>query len=158
MNEKLIITACFDGSQNINGKNARFLDSITLSDYAFKNFNKEKIINKNTFKFIFLDENILKKYQISLKDDIYSLTQTNNYITVTPSIYVSFNNNVTANAQITINGNNIHINNIYECEVIPISTYVSYNNTLIFIPYIIFILLTAIFILLFLKLLLPNKK
>lgn len=158
MNEKLIITACFDGSQNINGKNARFLDSITLSDYAFKNFNKEKIINKNTFKFIFLDENILKKYQISLKDDIYSLTQTNNYITVTPSIDVSFNNNVTANSKITINGNNIHINNIYECEVIPISTYISYNNILTFIPYIIFILLTAIFILLLLKLILPNNK
>lgn len=150
--DKLIITACFDGSQNINGKNARFLDAITLSDFGFENFNKEKIVNKDTFNFIVIDENEYQKYQITLKDDIYSLTQNNDYIILTPNLNItSENNNLSAKIELKVNGNNISINNIYDTEITDLATYISYKNILSFIPYILLILLSIIFILLIFK-------
>ena len=150
--EKLIITACFDGSQNINGKNARFLDSISLSDFAFKNFNNEKIINKDNFKFIILDENIYKKYEVCLNDDIYSLTKNNDYIIITPNLnIISTNNNLNAKIDLKITGNNIAINNSYDTEIKELTTYASYNNVFNLIPYIVLVLLSFIFIVLILK-------
>lgn len=152
MNEKLIITACFDGSQNINGQNGRFLDAITLSNFCFDNFNKEKIVSKDTFKFIITDENTCQKYQVSLKDDIYSLTKNNDYITLTPTLDMTSNdNNLTSKIHLKVNGNNILIENVYVAQITNLSTYISYNNILRFIPYILFILLFIILILLIWK-------
>ena len=150
--DKLIITACFDGSQNINGQNGRFLDAITLSNFCFDNFNKEKIVSKDTFKFIITDENTCQKYQVSLKDDIYSLTKNNDYITLTPTLDITSNdNNLTSKIHLKVNGNNILIDNVYDAQITNLSTYISYNNILRFIPYILFILLFIILILLIWK-------
>lgn len=150
--DKLIITACFDGSQNINGKNARFIDAITLSNFCFDNLKKENIVSKDTFKFIITDENDYKKYQIALKDNVYSLTQNNDYITLTPTLDITSNeNNLTAKIHLKVSGNNILIDNVYDANITNLSTYISYDNILRFIPYILFILLLIIFILLIWK-------
>ena len=64
--DKLLIVGNFDGSQNINGKNARFLDAISLCDYGFLNYDKEKIVSKDLFNFVFKDENNNTESKISL--------------------------------------------------------------------------------------------
>ena len=125
--DKILIVGNFDGSQNINGKNARFLDAISLCDYGFYNFNKEKIVTKDTFYFSFIDKNINTKSSISLKDDIYSLTKQNNYITITPTLNLSDTNNIKINLK--IKGNNLDINNTYD-SICSSSNYFSLKNIL----------------------------
>ena len=144
--DKIIILSNFDGSQNINGQNARFLDAITLSNFAFDNFNREKIIDKNTFKFLFKDENDHKKYEISLKEDIYSLTKDKEYIIVTPNLKI--NDNLGIKILLDAYGKNLRISNIYDATVIN-SDYISFSYiTHNYIPYIILIILIIILIIL----------
>ena len=144
--DKIIIVSNFDGSQNINGQNARFLDAITLSNFGFDNFNREKIIDKNTFKFLFKDENDCKKYEISLKEDIYSLIKDNDYIIVTPNLQI--NDNLGIKILLDAYGKNLRISNIYDTTVIN-SDYISFSYVAHnYIPYIILIILIIILIIL----------
>lgn len=144
--DKLLIVGNFDGSQNINGKNARFLDAISLCDYGFLNYDKEKIVSKDLFNFVFKDENNNTESKISLKDDIYSLTKKNNYITIIPSLDTSDMNNI--KISLKIYGNNIEIQDSYETNS-SISTYFSiYNIFKIYFPYLtLFILIIILYIL-----------
>lgn len=144
--DKLLIVGNFDGSQNINGKNARFLDAISLCDYGFLNYDKEKIVSKDLFNFVFKDENNNTESKISLKDDIYSLTKKNNYITIIPSLDTSDMNNI--KISLKIYGNNIEIQDSYETNS-SISTYISiYNIFKIYFPYLtLFILIIILYIL-----------
>ena len=144
--DKLLIVGNFDGSQNINGKNARFLDAISLCDYGFLNYDKEKIVSKDLFNFIFIDENNNTRSKISLKNDIYSLTKKNNYITIIPSLDISNVDNI--KISLKIHGNNIDIQNNYETKS-SISTYISIHNIFkIYFPYLaLFILMIILYIL-----------
>lgn len=144
--DKLLIVGNFDGSQNINGKNARFLDAISLCDYGFLNYDKEKIVSKDLFNFIFIDENNNTRSKISLKNDIYSLTKKNNYITIIPSLDISNVDNI--KISLKIHGNNIDIQNNYETKS-SISTYISIHNIFkIYFPYLaLFILIIILYIL-----------
>lgn len=144
--DKLLIVGNFDGSQNINGKNARFLDAISLCDYGFLNYDKEKIVSKDLFNFIFIDENNNTRSKISLKNDIYSLTKKNNYITIIPSLDISNVDNIKISLE--IHGNNIDIQNNYETKS-SISTYISIHNIFkIYFPYLaLFILIIILYIL-----------
>lgn len=144
--DKLLIVGNFDGSQNINGKSARFLDAISLCDYGFLNYDKEKIVSKDLFNFIFIDENNNTKSKISLKNDIYSLTKKNNYITIIPSLDISNVDNI--KISLKIHGNNIDIQNNYETKS-SISTYISIHNIFkIYFPYLaLFILIIILYIL-----------
>lgn len=154
--DKILIVGNFDGSQNINGKNARFLDAISLCDYGFFNFNKEKIVTKDTFNFSFIDKNTNTKSSISLKDDIYSLTRKNNYITITPTLNLSDTNNIKINLK--IKGNNLDINNTYD-SICSSSKYFSLKNILSEnFSYIILSILIIILYILIKKLRINNKK
>ena len=153
--DKILIVGNFDGSQNINGKNARFLDAISLCDYGFFNFDKEKIVTKDTFNFSFIDKNINTKSSISLKDDIYSLTRKNNYITITPTLNLSDTNNIKINLK--IKGNNLDINNTYD-SICSCSNYFSLKNILSEnFSYIILSILIIILYILIKKLRINNK-
>lgn len=153
--DKILIVGNFDGSQNINGKNARFLDAISLYDYGFFNFDKEKIVTKDTFNFSFIDKNINTKSSISLKDDIYSLTKQNNYITITPTLNLSDTNNIKINLK--IKGNNLDINNTYD-SICSSSNYFSLKNILSEnFSYIILSILIIILYILIKKLRINNK-
>ena len=153
--DKILIVGNFDGSQNINGKNARFLDAISLCDYGFFNFDKEKIITKDTFNFSFIDKNTNTKSSISLKDDIYSLTRKNNYITITPTLNLSDTNNIKINLK--IKGNNLDINNTYD-SICSSSNYFSLKNILSEnFSYIILSILIIILYILIKKLRINNK-
>ena len=153
--DKILIVGNFDGSQNINGKNARFLDAISLCDYGFFNFDKEKIVTKDTFNFSFIDKNTNTKSSISLKDDIYSLTRKNNYITITPTLNLSDTNNIKINLK--IKGNNLDINNTYD-SICSSSNYFSLKNILSEnFSYIILSILIIILYILIKKLRINNK-
>lgn len=70
---KKVIVATFDASQNISGKQGRFLDSITLFNYCFSNYDKNIVVRKDDFKFTIRDEKNSKIYTISLPNDVYAL-------------------------------------------------------------------------------------
>ncbi len=71
--DKLLIVCTFDGSQNINGQEARFLDAKTLLEFSFSNFDEYKLIDKNSINFKITDKVNKKIYTIGLKDDIYAI-------------------------------------------------------------------------------------
>lgn len=154
--DKILIVGNFDGSQNINGKNARFLDTISLCDYGFLNFDKEKIVKKDTFNFSFIDKNVNTKSSISLKDDIYSLTRLNNYITITPTLDLSDTTNIKINLK--IHGNNLDICNTYSSNCSS-SNYFSLKSILNKnLSYITLIILIIILYILIKKLRRNNKR
>lgn len=73
-NDKIVIAAAFDGSQNINGMQGRFLDTKSLLDYSFDNYSKKMIIDSNNYTFNIYDDKKGKCYVIKLENDIYGLT------------------------------------------------------------------------------------
>src|SRR5574344_720871 len=91
--DKLVIVASYDGSQNIKGQNARFLDAITLCNYGFDNFEKIKIIDKENYSYTITDNTLNKKYKIGIKDDSYALSTNTDYIISTPEIKLNFDSN-----------------------------------------------------------------
>lgn len=76
--DKLVIVSNFNGSQNINGSQARFLDSITLWNYAFDNYKKDIILNKESLGITFINKASNTKYNITNNEDLYSLMKKDN--------------------------------------------------------------------------------
>ena len=76
--DKLVIVAAFNGSQNVNGSQARFLDSITLWNYAFDNYKKDLILNKEDLKVAVIDKANKSKYIIKNDEELYSLIKKGN--------------------------------------------------------------------------------
>lgn len=87
--DSYILVGAFDGSQNVSGQEARFLDAVTLFNHGFNNFNKELLFDKNKTKFEVVDKVNKKKYVIGIKDNIYSLADKQNY-TLSYSLNVNF--------------------------------------------------------------------
>ena len=71
--DKFFICATYDGSQNISGEQARYLDSKTLYEYAFNNFNNKDLIKKDTTYIVEDKENFLE-YTVALNDNISFIT------------------------------------------------------------------------------------
>lgn len=145
--DKLVIVSNFDGSQNINGQNARFLDTITLSEYAFNNFTKEKIITKENFKYILKDENQRKKYEVALKDDVITLAKNNSSIIIIPKLALNDDkrNSLDYNLNLIIKGDSLSIHDNFDTEIANYSSYINSKNTKKYYKYIILILLIIIF-------------
>lgn len=70
---KKVIVSTFDGSQNVSGKQARFLDSKILFDYCFTKYQKNIVFSKESFKFTITDQKNSKIYTIGINDDIKAL-------------------------------------------------------------------------------------
>lgn len=68
--DKNIIVGCFNGSQDINGYQGRYLDAVTLSNYAFDNFNKYEIANISDYSFYINDYQNMLKNNIHLSSNI----------------------------------------------------------------------------------------
>lgn len=71
--DKTIIAAAFDGSQNINGLQGRFLDTAKLFDYSFSNYSRKMILNSNDYTFKIYDEKNSKSYIIKLENDVFGI-------------------------------------------------------------------------------------
>ena len=79
--EKNIIICVFNGLQNINGNQARFLDTKTLAEYCFNNFERKDLINISDYKFKVYDLKTKKYYILGLNDNISGLFKIDeNYI------------------------------------------------------------------------------
>ncbi len=88
-NDKTVIVATFDGSQNINGYQARYLDSTKLFDYSFENYKRELILNSNDYTFKIYDNKNNKCYTAKLDKDIYGLV--NDVPTIQYNIDIDYN-------------------------------------------------------------------
>lgn len=134
--DKLLITSVFNGSQNISKNEARFLDSITLLNFSFKNYDKEKILDKNNFSFEILDKNTDKKFTIGILDDIYVVNKNNKFNYNTYDLNIDFDKlnksstnigDVIGEIPIRIEGNSIKTNDTYKLVLISSNDYI-YND------------------------------
>lgn len=71
--DKNIIICAFNGLQNINGNQGRFLDTKTLAEYCFNNFENRELINISDYKLKVYDLETKKYYILGLNDTIYGL-------------------------------------------------------------------------------------
>lgn len=73
--DKIVIVASFDGSQNVNGFQARYLDATKLFEYSFENYKKELILKNDEYTFKIYDIKNEKCYTIRLDNDVYGLVE-----------------------------------------------------------------------------------
>ena len=148
--DKTVIVASFDGSQNIGDDEARFLDTKTLFEFTFDNFNKYKIIDKTFFSFNLTDIQNKKIYTLKIADDSYSLCSGypfyyNYDLDVDFSNITDKNiNDKVGNIKIYTKGNNLNTVEIKELELSKVENYVKAPNYLFIAKYIILILLLII--------------
>ena len=131
--DKNIIIAVFDGTQLV-GNEVRYFDAKKLFEYAFNNFTKQVILDSNKFEIKITDENTNYNYTLTLKDDITSLINSNEYFYDYNDIDINFTNidNIINNIEIyennlknekigTINidfkGKNLLLNNNYDLYI-----------------------------------------
>ncbi|MDD2376859.1 MAG: serine hydrolase [Clostridia bacterium] len=159
LNGNNIVCCVFDGLKNIMSKKTRFIDTKMLLDNSFKNFDKTKIIDKDTFKISYIDKKSNKNYILGIDKDIYCLTDKNAYIINYTLSDILINDKV-VNGKIYIcaKNDNWQANNIYEIKLIEIKVYTdNHNNSNIYLLYILFILIVLVIILLIIKITL-NKN
>lgn len=131
---KTVIVSTFDGSQNISGLQARFLDSIKLFDYSFDNFTREKIINKDNITLNIKDEKNCKIYTFKLTDDIYALSK-DNYLMNSYKVDIDFDKvtdnlnsgDIVGSFTVTTKDASTYFTNTYALEYV---SFVKYTNIL----------------------------
>lgn len=161
--DKTVIVCAFDGSQNISGNEGRFLDSITLFEYAFNNFNKYKLIDKNNFTFDISDETYNKKYTVSIQNDTYALYNNDfNFarynINLIENELENFNiNDKVGTIEITNKGNSINVSNTYDLVLVSKTSYFNFYLSSKWIKIILFII-SSIFLILIISANKPMKK
>lgn len=134
---KNIICGVFDGSKNILNKSTRFKDVKMLLDNAYENYDKTKILDKNTFKISYVDKNTKKNYILGIDKDIYCLTDGNSYIVDYKLFDVAMSNNIiTGKLTVTAKNENWKFDKTYDLKVIETQKYIddskSDNSNLIY--------------------------
>ena len=169
---KTVISSCFKSPQNIEGKEGRFLDSISLYDYAFDNFNTSTVLNMDDFKIVLTDEENNKKYTIGILQNVSSLTNSSSfYYTYTPTIDTdkiqydkknNFEENlVVGSVDINFISNDWGLVKTYDLvlkKVEPLKTFWDTFKVILKILLYILIVLIVLFAILFTFLFLKNKK
>lgn len=160
---KTVIVCAFDGSQNISGNEGRFLDSITLFEYAFNNFNRYKLIDKNNFTFEITDETYNKKYTVSIQNDTYALYNNDfnfaryNINLITNDLESFDINEKIGTIDITNKGNSLDVSNTYDLVLVSKTNYFNFKLSSKWIKVILFIVL-SIFLILIISANKPMKK
>ena len=146
--DKIVIVAAFDGSQNINKQEGRFLDSITLFEYAFNNFNKYKFLDKNLFKHYIYDENTHTKYLVSIENDLYALYKNDSYAINYKLNILDYNLNEknigekVGNVNISSIGSSLNTSQVYDLVLIEKSHYFKLDFAIPYLLYTILLILT----------------
>ncbi|MDF2865819.1 MAG: dacB 1 [Clostridia bacterium] len=154
LNEKKVICGVFDGDRNIQNKKNRFIDTKMLLDNSFKDFFKNKILDKDQIKISYFDKKTNKNYIVGISDNIYCLTDQNNYTLNYNLSDINITNDiVSGKINITAKNNNWTFNNTYELKLNDTQ---SFEN--IFIKSNNYTLYTLIAMFLLLILLLNKKK
>ena len=163
--DKLVIVAAFNGSQNISGQEGRFLDSITLFEYAFNNFNRYKIFDKDDYIFSIKDDNTNTEYTFSLDKDLYGLYNNDKFYTRYQINITNFNlENIYLNDKIgtlsmSAKGESLDIEDkLYNLILTSKHTYIDYKDFKIFIYYILIFILSIIWLRLLVRIIKPRKK
>ncbi len=119
LNEKKVICGVFDGDKNILNKKIRFIDTKMLLDNSFKAFFKNKILGKDQIKISYYDKKANTNYIMGISDDIYCLTDQNNYILNYKLPYIDVTNNILS-GKINITGGNSNwsFDDTYELNLI----------------------------------------
>jgi len=129
LNGNNIVCCVYDGLKNILSKKTRFIDTKMLLDNSFENFNKTKIIDKDTFKISYIDKKSKKNYILGIDKDIYCLTDKNPYILSYTLSDISINDNVVdGKIYVNVKNNNWQLNNTYELQLIETKAYSDKNN------------------------------
>lgn len=154
-NDSTIIVGTFDGSQNISGLEARFLDAITLYNYGFKNYTNGTIIDKNNFTFEVVDRNSSKKYSFALKDNVNALNDSNfysvDYITNVDLVKLNSANSenpVIGTITFDVDSKNWNMANSYDLVLTGVKGYIDFQKifNLLFKPILILILVVVLLI------------
>ena len=159
--DKLVIVCAFDGSQNINKQEGRFLDSITLFEYAFNNFNKYKILDNNTYKFKIKDFTKNQEYTLGINNEQYALFKNDFYYSIynldlfASDISTKNINDTVGTINIKNTGASLNTKNQYNLVLLEKKMFFDITDLYKYIKYFIFIL--CILILLF-KLKKFNKR
>mgnify|MGYP004571406117 FL=1 len=134
--DKTVIVCAFDGSQNISGNEGRFLDSIQLFEYAFNNFNKYNLLDKNDFTFCINDESYNKKYTFSIKDDMYALYNNDFHfsrytLNLTQNDLESYNlNDKVGTLTVSTNGNSVDVTNTLDLILVSKENYFNASSNI----------------------------
>lgn len=156
--EKNVIVCSFNGSQNVNGYQARFLDAQKLAEFVFDNFSYKLILKAGNYKYKVYDSRSSKYYTIGLTEDISGLVQSNAQLTSNIIIDPNYDNlslldsveetstNNSSLGNIILRNNNFTINSI-ELKYLGSNEYIQLNTSSIYIVFS-FILIVFLFILL----------
>lgn len=156
--DKLVIVCAFDGSQNINRQEGRFLDSITLFEYAFNNFNKYKILDNTTYKFKFQDNNYNEEYILGINNEQYALFKNDFYYSTYEINLNSYDlsnnsiNEIVGTITIENTGNSLNTKITYDLMLLEKNKYFEITDLYNYIDIIILIIVLFILVLLIKKL------
>jgi D-alanyl-D-alanine carboxypeptidase len=145
-----IICAVFGGLKNVISKNTRFIDTKMLLDNSFENFEKTKILNKDTIRISYIDKETHKNYILGIDKDIYCLTDKNPY-TINYNIAIN-NGDITGKISIDAKNKDWNFNNTCDIKLIETKPYIgNISNSNLFLLSICVILFIFIIILLNIK-------
>lgn len=65
-----VLLGTFD-VMDLNYKDLRNIDAKNLFEYGFNNFENKNVLEKNSFKFEYIDKNTNTKYLLGIKDNVY---------------------------------------------------------------------------------------
>lgn len=85
--DKTVIVGVF-GAAQVNNKDARYTDAITLFEYSFNNFSKQKVAYNNNYNFEYINIEDKKCYLVGLKNDFSILAKEGMTPQVTYSISI----------------------------------------------------------------------
>lgn len=88
--DKNIIVCVFNGSQDINGNQARFLDTKKLANYCFENFEKKELLDISNYTFKIYDKINMRYYLIGLNDKLEGLFKNDETIFINYDLNIDF--------------------------------------------------------------------
>lgn len=151
---KNIVCGVFDGSKNILNKTTRFNDTKKLLDYSYENYGKQKVLDKNTFKISYVDKKTNKHYILGIDEDIYCLSDRNEYTLNYDVSNISINDDdVYGDVYVSLGNSNWKLTDNYKLKLIETKKYIGidgikYSTILVYI----------LLILIILVIILNNKK
>lgn len=152
-----LICGVFDGPDY---RNVIFKDIQILLEYAFENYFKTKVLDKDTVSISFLDKNTNKNYILGINKDIYCMNDRNKYIINYDLSDISIVDNVAiGKINIHAKNDNWEFNESYDLKVLETEKYIDNDKKdMINIFYIfIFVLILTVLLFIVLKIFLKIK-
>ncbi len=161
--DKSIIVSVFDGPQDIDGNEARFIDTKKLSEYIFDDFTENEVLTNDDLNIKIIDKNTKKQYSLGIKNSIKTLSDNENYrifydIDVLNSINYDDISSKVGNFSITAKNNDSSflLTNSYDLYITNSEEY-KYFNIHDYLPKIIIFLLIILILLIIIEMMNKSK-